>query len=214
MGLRIRKSWGAGPVRFNLSKSGIGGSIGVKGARLTRTANGRTRSTLSIPGSGISYVTESSGKRKRSNKNSGPTNVSTHDYVVYKHLLSVWKVLVPIAWIVGIPTFLLGLLSVTSFPSVGIPLVLLGGFLIYCAKWLSKKQTAKMKKYITEFEDNIVCGVRNKETGEIFSTLEAAAASIDQKSSASISRSIGQGTKAGGYHWEFVTRKQLAENGN
>ena len=64
MGLRFRKSWGAGPVRFNLSKSGIGGSIGVKGARLTRTANGRTRSTLSIPGSGISYVTESSGKKR------------------------------------------------------------------------------------------------------------------------------------------------------
>src|SRR4030095_3525577 len=34
MGLYLRKSFRAGPIRFNLSKSGLGISGGVKGARL------------------------------------------------------------------------------------------------------------------------------------------------------------------------------------
>lgn len=34
MGLFIRKSFKAGPIRFNLSKSGVGASVGVKGARV------------------------------------------------------------------------------------------------------------------------------------------------------------------------------------
>ena len=65
MGFRFRKSINSGPFRINISKSGIGASVGVPGARLTKTATGRTRKTLSIPGTGISYVTESGGKRKK-----------------------------------------------------------------------------------------------------------------------------------------------------
>jgi hypothetical protein len=34
MGLYIRKSLRVGPIRFNLSKSGIGMSAGIKGLRL------------------------------------------------------------------------------------------------------------------------------------------------------------------------------------
>jgi hypothetical protein len=34
MGFYIRKAIGFGPVRFNLSKSGLGVSVGVKGARI------------------------------------------------------------------------------------------------------------------------------------------------------------------------------------
>lgn len=64
MGFRFRKSIKAGPLRVNISKSGIGYSVGVKGARITKTAKGNTRSTLSIPGTGISYVSETSNKQK------------------------------------------------------------------------------------------------------------------------------------------------------
>ena len=65
MGLRVRKSFKVGGVRVNLSKSGIGYSVGTKGYRITKTANGKTRRTASIPGTGISYVSESgSSKRK------------------------------------------------------------------------------------------------------------------------------------------------------
>ena len=58
MGFRFRKSINLGPIRINLSKSGVGYSVGTKGARITKTAKGSTRTTLSIPGTGISFVKE------------------------------------------------------------------------------------------------------------------------------------------------------------
>ncbi|MBC1366331.1 DUF4236 domain-containing protein [Listeria innocua] len=69
MGIRLRKSINlGGGFRVNVSKSGIGYSWGVKGARVTKKANGNTRTTFSIPGTGISYVDET--KRNRENENS------------------------------------------------------------------------------------------------------------------------------------------------
>ena len=65
MGMRFRKSFGSKHFRVTLSKSGVGYSGGVKGARITRTASGRTRKTASIPGSGISYITESGARTHR-----------------------------------------------------------------------------------------------------------------------------------------------------
>lgn len=60
MGLRFRKSINlGGGARINLSKSGVGFSAGTKGYRYTKTATGRDRTTVSIPGTGISYVEES-----------------------------------------------------------------------------------------------------------------------------------------------------------
>ncbi len=41
MGFYLRKSFRAGPVRFNLSKSGVGASFGVTGARLGVSSRGR-----------------------------------------------------------------------------------------------------------------------------------------------------------------------------
>ena len=41
MGFYLRKSFRAGPIRFNLSKSGIGASFGVTGARVGLTSRGR-----------------------------------------------------------------------------------------------------------------------------------------------------------------------------
>ena len=41
MGFYLRKSFRAGPIRFNLSKSGIGASFGVTGARLGVSSGGR-----------------------------------------------------------------------------------------------------------------------------------------------------------------------------
>ncbi|MCD7805353.1 MAG: DUF4236 domain-containing protein [Oscillospiraceae bacterium] len=68
MGLRYRKSINLGMgFRVNLSSSGIGYSWGTKGYRITKTASGKTRQTVYIPGTGISYVEESGGKRKTSN---------------------------------------------------------------------------------------------------------------------------------------------------
>jgi len=58
MGLRFRKSFRIFPgVRINLSKTGIGASVGFKGFRLTKRADGKVQRTVSLPGTGVSYVT-------------------------------------------------------------------------------------------------------------------------------------------------------------
>ena len=68
MGFRFRKSINFGPLRLNFSKSGVGASVGTKGFRVTKKAGGGTRTTASIPGTGISYVTETSGKKASAGK--------------------------------------------------------------------------------------------------------------------------------------------------
>ncbi len=56
MGFRFRKSFNLGPFRATLSKSGIGSSIGFKGFRYTLRADGKRQKTLSVPGTGLSFV--------------------------------------------------------------------------------------------------------------------------------------------------------------
>lgn len=68
MGFRFRKTFGKGPFKMTVSKSGIGYSVGGKGFRVTKKAGGGTRTTASIPGTGISYTTDS--KKKKSGKSS------------------------------------------------------------------------------------------------------------------------------------------------
>jgi hypothetical protein len=58
MGIRFRKSINIGPLRINLSKSGVGFSIGNSLFRFTKTAKGNTRKTFTIPETGISYIDE------------------------------------------------------------------------------------------------------------------------------------------------------------
>src|SRR6266571_3837184 len=50
MSFFFRKSVRLGPIRLNLSKSGIGASIGVKGARITASATGSTYVTVGSHG--------------------------------------------------------------------------------------------------------------------------------------------------------------------
>jgi hypothetical protein len=57
VGFRLRKSIAIMPgVRMTFSKTGIGYSAGVKGYRITKRADGRTQRTVSLPGTGVSYV--------------------------------------------------------------------------------------------------------------------------------------------------------------
>lgn len=68
MGWRLRKSINLGfGFRINLSKSGIGYSWGFPGYRTTKLANGGTRQTYSLPGTGISYVEQQGNKNKGNN---------------------------------------------------------------------------------------------------------------------------------------------------
>ena len=64
MEFRFRKSFGGKYFIVNISKSGIGYSYGVPELRRTKLVNRRTRTTVSIKGTRISYVTEAKGKNK------------------------------------------------------------------------------------------------------------------------------------------------------
>lgn len=60
MGFHFRRSIHVGRgFRINLSKSGVSYSWGAKGYTITRKADGRIRQTVSIPGTGLSYSSES-----------------------------------------------------------------------------------------------------------------------------------------------------------
>lgn len=56
MGWRFRKSVGFGRLfRVNLSKRGLGMSVGSRWLRTSRGADGRNRTTFTIPGTGLSW---------------------------------------------------------------------------------------------------------------------------------------------------------------
>ena len=73
MGLRFRKSFGSGPFKVNLSKSGVSYSIGTKGARVTKKAGGGVRTSV---GTGGVYYTKDFGggnvsRRRKAKKKGG-----------------------------------------------------------------------------------------------------------------------------------------------
>jgi hypothetical protein len=53
MGWSIRRSIRFGQFRFNVTKKGVGGSVGIPGVRVGQDASGRKYSQVSIPGTGI-----------------------------------------------------------------------------------------------------------------------------------------------------------------
>lgn len=61
MGFYYRKSISAGPFRVNLSKSGVGYSIGGRGFRTGVSSRGRSYTRMSIPGTGMGYQTSGRG---------------------------------------------------------------------------------------------------------------------------------------------------------
>lgn len=86
MGWYIRKSINIGPVRFNLSKSGIGTSFGVKGFRIGIRPNGS--SYLHAGRYGLYYREELGGKRTHNNRQTYLQNekLSSYDTTYYNNL--------------------------------------------------------------------------------------------------------------------------------
>jgi hypothetical protein len=56
MGWRLRRSWSVGPVRLNLSRSGVGWSWAVPGLRYGRTATGLSYVCIGFPGLGLYWM--------------------------------------------------------------------------------------------------------------------------------------------------------------
>lgn len=82
--MRFRRSVKIAPgVRLNVSKTGVGVSAGVKGARVSAHSSGRTTKTVGVPGTGVYWREDkqlgstrrqgatTSGQRARSNKQAG-----------------------------------------------------------------------------------------------------------------------------------------------
>ncbi len=104
MGLNFRKSINLGGLRLNLSNSGVGYSVGKKGVRISRSATGRTTSTVSIPGTGLSYTQNLGGSKKKttttkktttktvktdknvSNYNATKSNINTYQNQPYQNI--------------------------------------------------------------------------------------------------------------------------------
>jgi hypothetical protein len=76
MGFSYRKSVKMGPFRVTASKSGVSYSVGGKGARVTKRADGRVQTTLSVPGTGLRYTSTSGTKKKPATRASASTTAS------------------------------------------------------------------------------------------------------------------------------------------
>ena len=61
MGFTYRKSVNLSPFRVNLSKSGLGYSVGGRGFRVGTTARGKKYTSFSIPGTGVGYRKSGAG---------------------------------------------------------------------------------------------------------------------------------------------------------
>ncbi len=55
MGFSYRKSVNEGPFRINLSKSGVGYSVGGSGFRAGTSAGVRHYTSFALPGTGVGY---------------------------------------------------------------------------------------------------------------------------------------------------------------
>lgn len=110
MGLYLRKSFRAGPVRFNLSKSGLGLSGGVKGARV---GVGPRRTYVHAGRHGLYYRKHlSSGQTRRQSKADGE-GCATPILVIVAIALGVWL----FQWLLEHPAVLIAGIPV----AIGIP---------------------------------------------------------------------------------------------
>jgi len=74
MGWGFRRSLKLGLLRLNLSKSGVGYSVGVRGFRVGKDAKGRSYTAASIPGTGLynrTYANRSSATPETATSGAG-----------------------------------------------------------------------------------------------------------------------------------------------
>lgn len=151
MGIRFRKSKNIGPFRFTLSKSGISTSVGVKGFRVTKTASGRVRTTASIPGTGISYIKETSANKQNQtpknhmlNTNNNQIQLNDLPRVHKKTSFYICLILGAFMLLTGITDFFYG--SMSSYDNSGIT-ILWGIGLLVAAYFLKRRNDRERAEY-------------------------------------------------------------------
>lgn len=126
MGLRFRKSVSLGNgTRINFSKSGVGWSVGNKGARFTKKSNGGYRTTTNIPGTGFSYTKDFGGETGKSkveeekiyysNVQQSNSNISQNSFENKPKRRNGWGIPTPLIFvIVFVIIIVVGLVYVSS----------------------------------------------------------------------------------------------------
>ena len=85
MGFAARKSFKVMPgVRMTVSRRGVSTSAGVRGARVTRTASGRTTRTVGLPGSGVSHTKTVGGSPARGSSSPAPAPAAKPSFTAPK----------------------------------------------------------------------------------------------------------------------------------
>lgn len=120
MGFNFRKSVKIGPARINVSKSGIGYSVGTKGARISKSAKGKTRITAGIPGAGISYSKSLGGRAKhRTQSKANRTQKKSVQSTKTQHSAAT-RAPVEKSWLMAVIMAIVGFLVVGVVSFVGI----------------------------------------------------------------------------------------------
>ena len=172
MGFRFRKSFSAGPFRVNLSKSGIGYSVGGKGFRFTKKAGGGTRTTASIPGTGISYVKDS--KRKSTSKRRSTSKSKQSDTKAIQNVKSErisatgipdYKKISKIAWILAAVFLLITLSNFSVFWLVITAFCALTGY-------ANHRQAKKVFDPVQQVQDQTPINFTQLEQGDDIKTTE------------------------------------------
>ncbi len=134
MGFRFGKSINlGGGARVNISKKGIGASIGGGGFRVAKKAGGGTRTTASIAGTGVRYQKDSSSNKSQS-KSRANVEVKT-PFKLFALLLKIMSVLM-IAF---------GALLCFALPPIGFVAIVLG-IVEWKASNLFKKKAIRQKE--------------------------------------------------------------------
>lgn len=105
---RFRRSVRLAPgVRLNLNKRSVGVSVGTRGARYSLNSDGRRTSSVGIPGTGLSYRSQSGPRRSHG----APSQAGLPEWlwavlavsvvVVVVAAIKYWYVTVPVAVLVG-----------------------------------------------------------------------------------------------------------------
>ena len=133
MGFRFGKSINlGGGARVNISKKGVGASIGGGGFRVAKKAGGGTRTTASIAGTGVRYQKDSSSKSQ--SKSRANVEVKT-PFMLFSILLKIMSVLM-IAF---------GTLLCFALPPIGFVAIVLG-IVEWKASNLFKKKAIRQKE--------------------------------------------------------------------
>lgn len=109
MGFRFRKSFKVAPgVRLNVGKKSASVSLGGRGFRTSVSTSGRKTRTVGIPGTGISHVSTSGGKRS-----SAAHHISSHQKPASPMLLRICSKIMLVIAIVAL------FLTIVGFATAG-----------------------------------------------------------------------------------------------